>query len=92
MKVNANKDNVQVVFQLFNGWIEACMNYIYIYIPNFLGYWYYLDSRGMSYSAEEICPFQCIYGIGNVELETMCLDTLIDHTIVEVLPCLVRKF
>ena len=33
MKVSANKDNFQnnvlVVFQFFNGWLDACMNYIY---------------------------------------------------------------
>jgi hypothetical protein len=58
----------------------VCMNYIYICIPNFLGYWYYLDIRGMSYKVEEICPFQSIYGIGNVKLETMCLDSLIERT------------
>jgi hypothetical protein len=51
-----------------------------LFIPNFLGYWYYLDSRGMSYNAEEIFSFQCIYGIGNVKFETMCLDSLIKHT------------
>jgi len=56
------------------------MHELYIYIPNFLGYWYYLDSRGMSYNAEEICPFQSIYGIRNVKLETMYPDILIEHT------------
>ena len=49
-------------------------------IPNFLGYWCYLESRGMSYNVEEICPFQSIYGIENEKLETMCLDSLIEHT------------
>jgi hypothetical protein len=80
MKVNSNKDNFQnnclVVFQLFNGWLDACMNYLYRISSDTGTIWRVEECH----NAEEICPFQSIHGIGNVKLETMCLDSLIEHT------------
>ena len=81
MKVNANTDhfenNILAVFQFFNGWLDVCMNYIYRITWDAGDIWIVEECH---ITAEEICPLQNIYGIGNVKLETMCPDRLIERT------------
>jgi hypothetical protein len=66
-----------VVFQFFNGWLDACMNYIYRISWDTGAIWIV----GECHKAQmNISVSEHIYGIGNVKLETMCLDSLIERT------------
>ena len=68
---------LQLDFNSLIGWLDACMNYIYRISRDTGDIWIVEECH---ITAEEMCPFQSIYGIRNVKLETMYPDILIEDT------------